>query len=88
MLQYPSKVQTGTKICTSCRKRLTKQPPENSVPNRFFMELDFLVDDPNIAREYVSPEVELGCLNDSLSLIGMSPIGRKKVKATVKYLKL
>ena len=52
------------------------------------MELDFLDDDPNIAREYVSPEVELGCLNDSLSLIGMSPIGRKKVKATVKYLKL
>ena len=40
VLQYPSKVQTGTKICTSCRKRLKKQPPENSVPDEFSMDLD------------------------------------------------
>ena len=86
VLQYPSKAQTGTKICTSCRKRLTKQPPENSISAEFPMELDCLDDDPSIAGEYVSPEVELGCLNESLSLIRMSQINRKKVKATVKYL--
>ena len=86
VLQYPSKVQTGTKICTSCWKRLRKQPPENSVPDEFSMDLDCSDDDPSIAREYVSPEVELGCLNESLSLIRMSPIHRKRVKATGIYL--
>ena len=74
------------KICTSCRKRLKKQPPENSVSEEFSIDLDCLDDDPNFAREYVSPEVELGCLNESLSLIGISPIDRKRVKATGKYL--
>ena len=87
MLQYPSKVQTGTKIYTSCRKRLRKQPPENIVPDEFSMDLDCSDDDPSIAREYVSPEVELGCLNESLSSIGMSPIHRKRVKATGKSLR-
>jgi len=68
--------------------RITKQPPENSVSDEFAMELDCLDDNPSIAGEYVSrscyTEVELGCLNESLSLIGMSPIDRMKVKATVK----
>ena len=40
VLKYPSKIQIGQKICTSCRKRLKKQPPENSVPDEFFIELD------------------------------------------------
>jgi len=46
--------------------RITKQPPENSVSDEFAMELDCLDDNPSIAGEYVSPEVELGCLNESL----------------------
>ena len=86
VLQYPSTAQTGTKICTSCRKRLKKQPPENSVLDEFSMDLDCSDDNPSIERECVSPEVELGCLHESLSLIGMSPIHRKRVKATGKNL--
>ena len=81
VLQHPSQVQTGTKICTNCRKRRKKQPPDE-----LSMELECLNDEPSIAGEYLSPKVELGCLNVSLSLIGMRPIDRKKDKATSKYL--
>ena len=86
MLNYPSQAQTGTKICISCRKKLKKQPSENSVPDEFSIELYCLSDDPSIAGDYLLPEVELGCLKESLLLKGMSPIDGRKVKATAKYI--
>ena len=76
----PSLVQVGMKICTNCRKQLQK--PQCMVEEELPIE--------NLHSEgeddFVPPEIEVENLNETLELIGESPLSQQKVKSRSRYL--
>ena len=78
---YPSLVSVGEKICTNCRKRLGKLPPEAAIqPSDDEQNEEQGIDDSfTHDQSFTSPEVELSSLNTSLELIGATPF--KKYRA-------
>ena len=90
---YPSKVLFGQKICSKCRKKLAKLPYEMESSSESCTS-DCAALDEEAQEECQSescdtvtfPEIELGTLNQSLELIGESPLKTKSAKRTTSYL--
>lgn len=74
-----SLVQVGMKICTNCRKQLQRTQcmvDEQPLENQHSEEED----------NFVPPEIEFENLNETLGLIGESPLSQQKVKSRSRYL--
>ena len=89
--RHPSLVQIGMKLCCPCRKKLAKQQKEtlanqNQVDTSSSESLSSAEDEIPNEEIYVSPEFEFETLNQSLVLIGESPLNRQMVQTRVKYL--
>ena len=76
----PSLVQVGMKICTNCRK--LPQKPQHMVEEELPIENLHSEEEDN----FVPPEIEFKNLNETLELIGESPLSQQKVKSRSRYL--
>ena len=90
---HPSKVLLGQKICSKCRKTLAKLPSENQSSSCRSSQvddeecIDVRVDPPEMDADdnFVSPEADLGAINHSLELIGVSPFKKRNMKRSATY---
>ena len=90
--RHPSLVQIGMKLCCPCRKKLAKQQKEtlanqNQVDTCSSESLSSAEDEIPNEEIFVSPEFEFETLNQSLVLIGESPLNRQMFQTRVKYLR-
>ncbi len=81
--QHPSLVQVGMKLCCPCRKKLAKQNQQHTLSSESLSSVEDEI--PN-DKVFVSPEFEFETLNQSLALIGESPLNRQMAQSRVKYL--
>ncbi len=91
--KHPSKIALGQKICSKCRKMLSKLPAEEESPpykpyclsgeggQKEVKEKSEMDDD----NTFISTESDLGTVNRSLEFIGISPLKRKDIERTPSY---
>ena len=86
--KYPSKVSLGQKICSKCRKKLTKLPCESrslelTLPKGSSCK-EMVHDQPieEHYKEFIDPDTEMDVLNKSIEIIGESPVKKQRIKSS------
>lgn len=96
-IKHPSLVSTGQKICSQCRKELSKRPEESTEDVQEPFSMESLSSDEGASGAeaigmseselFSSPEASLQDINQSLGIIGVSPLKKHKAKTNASYLK-